>query len=173
MLITAHASRRGTSVPAAISRTVSSTVARSCLSAVPLSPPGSPRRNEQFALGARADLLGALAALASSTAGATANAWNDFARQLAQHHAQAVVWAPLTPRHVDGELTRWADVFCLHPAGGLRRRRGGVASDEKRRAEGALHIHAWRVRATEAAEVSICHARPAAQGVCAARVDEA
>ncbi|MER2517239.1 MAG: formylglycine-generating enzyme family protein, partial [Candidatus Accumulibacter phosphatis] len=40
---------------------------------------------------------------------------------------------------------RWADVFCLHPAGGLRRRRGGVANDEQRRAESA-RLHALRER---------------------------
>ncbi|WP_313950144.1 formylglycine-generating enzyme family protein [Accumulibacter sp.] len=75
-------------------------------------------------------LLSDVGALAAPPA--AAHSWVDFSRQLAQHGAQPVVWAPLAPRQIDAELTRWADVFCLLPAAGLRRQRGRVASEEQR-----------------------------------------
>jgi formylglycine-generating enzyme required for sulfatase activity len=82
--------------------------------------------------GTRVLLLSDVGALGAQPA---AQAWAGFARDLVQHGAQPVVWAPLAPRQIDVELTRWADVFCLQPAGGLRRQRGRIATDEQRRLE--------------------------------------
>jgi formylglycine-generating enzyme required for sulfatase activity len=209
--------------------------------------------------GTRVLLLSDVGALAAQP---VTQAWAGFARALVQHGAQPVVWAPLAPRQIEVELTRWADVHCLQPAGGLRRQRGRIATDEQKRPkalvwlrcasncwrtwpsafassrrccapcalstptpppnrrsklwsgrasrwfsdsgvsravsaeyvetyrqafaelaaveqlaalEVALHIHAWRGRATEAAEVLIwqAHARPEAQAGAVARLAEA
>jgi hypothetical protein len=68
---------------------------------------------------------------------AAAHAWAEFTRQLAQHGAQPLVWAPLAPAQIEVELARRAHVFCLQSAGGLRRQRGRIADDEQRRAETA------------------------------------
>lgn len=82
--------------------------------------------------GTRVLLLSDVGALGAQPA---MHAWAEFARHLSQHGAQPVVWAPLAPRQIEVELTRWADVFCLQPAGGLRRQRGRIATDEQRRLE--------------------------------------
>ncbi|WP_413923098.1 SUMF1/EgtB/PvdO family nonheme iron enzyme, partial [Candidatus Accumulibacter phosphatis] len=85
---------------------------------IPLPPPAT-----------RVLILGDLGLLAGDAA--RAEAWQEFARRLAEHGALPVAWLPMSPALVPAEALRYTEVHCLDGAHGLRAlraRKAGTAA---------------------------------------------